>query len=136
MQSAIAAIEVRSGSFLADRYAAFEERREMARLQAERRSLRQIAAALDRAPATIAREVKRNGSSRQRGYQVAYAQQQARARRWRGSKLERDAALREQVLVRRKAGWSPEQAEPLSAPAHCPVGFARGVAGAMGAGLQ
>ena len=61
------------------------------------------------APATIAREVQRNGSSRQRGYQVAYAHQQARARRWRGSKLERDAALREQVLVRLKAGWSPEQ---------------------------
>ena len=54
--------------------------------------------------------MKRNGSSRQRGYQVAYSQQQARARRWRGSKRERDAALREQVLVRRKAGWSPEQA--------------------------
>ena len=45
----------------------FEERRELARLQAEGCSLRQIAAALDRAPATIAREVKRNGSSRQRG---------------------------------------------------------------------
>ena len=44
-----------------------EERRELARLQAAGRSFRQIAAALDRAPATIAREVKRNGSSRQRG---------------------------------------------------------------------
>lgn len=87
----------------------FEERSELARLQAEGRSFRQIAAALDRAPSTIAREVKRNGSSRKRGYRVPYAHQQARARRWRGSKLERDAALREQVLTRLKAGWSPEQ---------------------------
>ena len=45
----------------------FEERSELARLQAEGRSFRQIAAALDRAPSTIAREVKRNGSSRKRG---------------------------------------------------------------------
>ena len=86
-----------------------EERWELARLQAQGYSYRQIAAALDRAPATITREVKRNGSSRQRGYQSAYADQQARARRWQGSKLERDAALREWVLARLKAGWSPQQ---------------------------
>ena len=87
----------------------FAERGELARLQAQGRSFRQIAAALDRAPATIAREGQRNGSSRQRGYQVPYADQQARARRWRDAKLERDAALRERALARRKAGWSPEQ---------------------------
>ena len=86
-----------------------EERGELARLQAAGCSYRQIAAALDRAPSTIAREVKRNGSSRQRGYQPVYADQQARARRWQGSKLERDAELRELVLSRLKAGWSPEQ---------------------------
>ena len=85
------------------------ERCELARLQAEGRSYRQIAAALDRAPATITREVKRNDSSRQRGYQPVYADQQARARRWQGSKLERDADLREWVLARLKAGWSPQQ---------------------------
>ncbi len=85
------------------------ERCELARLQAQGCSYRQIAAALDRAPSTITREVKRNGSSRQRGYQPAYADQQARARRWQGSKLERDAALREWVLARLKAGWSPQQ---------------------------
>ena len=87
----------------------WEERGELARLQAQGRSFRQITADLDSAPATIAREVKGNGSSRRRGYQVPYADQQARVRRWRGSKLERDAALREQVLVRQKAGWSPDQ---------------------------
>ena len=86
-----------------------EDRSQLAQLQAQGCSLRQIAATLDRAPSTIAREVKRNGRSRQRGYQVSYAHQQAQARRWRGSKLERDAELREQVLTRLKAGWSPEQ---------------------------
>ena len=86
-----------------------EDRSQRAQLQAQGHSLRQIAATLDRAPSTIAREVKRNGRSRQRGYQVAYAHQQAQARRWRGSKLERNAELREQVLTRLKAGWSPEQ---------------------------
>ena len=86
-----------------------EDRSQLAQLQAQGCSLRQIAATLDRAPSTIAREVKRNGRSRQRGYLVAYAHQQAQARRWRGSQRERNAELREQVLVRRQAGWSPEQ---------------------------
>src|SRR5678815_2125001 len=44
-----------------------EERCEIARLQAEGRSIGQIAAALDRAPSTISREVRRN-----RGRQVGY----------------------------------------------------------------
>ena len=47
---------------------------------------RQIAASLDRSPSTVARELKRNGS-RTQGYQPRYADQQAHARRWRGSKL-------------------------------------------------
>jgi len=56
----------------------------------------------------VARELKRN-SGTQLGYQPLYAQQQARARRWSGSKLDRDAALRDRVLGQLKAGWSPEQ---------------------------
>ena len=39
----------------------------------------------------------------------AYAQQQARARRWTGSRLERDEALRTLVLDGLASGWSPEQ---------------------------
>ena len=85
-----------------------EDRCELARLHAQGRSLRQIAAALDRAPSTIARELKRN-TSRQQGYRPRYAQEQARARRWGGARLDRDAALRAQVLARLKHGWSPEQ---------------------------
>ena len=68
---------------------------------------RQIAASLDRAPATIARELRNR--SRQQGYRPRYAQEQAHARRWRGARLDRDTTLREQVLARLKQGWSPGQ---------------------------
>ena len=85
-----------------------EDRCELARLHAQGYSLRQIAATLDRAPSTIARELKRN-TARQQGDRPRYAQEQARARRWSGARLDRDAARREQVLTRLKQGWSPEQ---------------------------
>ena len=80
----------------------------MARLRAAGRSVRQIAAGLDRSPSTVARELRRNGSKTQ-GYRPSYAQQQASARRWRGSRLDRDPLLREQVLARLRQGWSPQQ---------------------------
>jgi IS30 family transposase len=85
-----------------------EERCEISSLQADGRSIRQIAAAVDRAPSTIAREVKRN-SGRLVGYKPSYAHEQARARRWSGSRLERQAPLRRLVLDRLARGWSPEQ---------------------------
>ena len=85
-----------------------EERCSIARLREAGQSIRQIASALDRPPSTIARELKRNSGSKV-GYQPAYAQQQAKARRWTGSRLERDDALREAVLDRLDGGWSPEQ---------------------------
>ena len=85
-----------------------EERCEISRLQTAGRSIRQIAAALDRAPSTISRELMRN-SGRQVGYKPAYAQQQARARRWSGSRLQRDPDLRDRVLDGLKRGWSPDQ---------------------------
>ena len=85
-----------------------EERCEMARLRAAGHSIRQVAASLDRSPSTVSRELKRNGS-RTRGYLPAYADQQAHARRWQGSRLERDAVLRDRVLSRLQQGWSPEQ---------------------------
>ena len=80
----------------------------MARLHALGYPVRQIAAALDRSPSTVARELMRNGS-RTQGYQPRYADQHAHARRWRGSRLDRDAGLRRQVLACLKRGWSPEQ---------------------------
>ena len=85
-----------------------DERCRIAGLQVAGSSIRQIAAALDRAPSTIARELKRNSGSYV-GYKPDYANQQARARRWSGSRLERDATLREQVMERLGRGWSPEQ---------------------------
>jgi len=85
-----------------------EDRCEIARLQAAGSSVRQIAAALDRPPSTISRELRRN-SGREVGYRPSYAQQQTRARRWMGSRLERDGVLRRIVLQGLARGWSPEQ---------------------------
>jgi IS30 family transposase len=85
-----------------------EDRCEIARLSADGSSVRQIAAALDRAASTIARELKRNRGAKV-GYKSSYAQQQTRARRWKGSRLERDESLRAAVMERLASGWSPEQ---------------------------
>jgi IS30 family transposase len=95
---------------MGQRYRQFsvEERCEIARLRSAGSSLRQIAAALDRAPSSVARELKRN-SGVQLGYRPAYAEAQSKARRWSGSKLDRNAELRTQVLGQLEAGWSPEQ---------------------------
>src|SRR6266536_4047392 len=85
-----------------------EERCQIAQLRADGQSIRQIAAAVDRPPSTISRELKRN-SGAQLGYKPAYAQEQARARRWTGSRLERDEALRTLLRDCLARGWSPEQ---------------------------
>lgn len=84
-----------------------EERCEIARRRQAGESIRQIAAALDRAPSSISRELKRNTGAT--GYQSVYAGEQARARRWQGSRLLRCAELQEQVLEGLRRGWSPEQ---------------------------
>ena len=85
-----------------------EERCTIARLREAGQSLRQIAASLDRAPSSIAREVRRNKGSKL-GYQPVMADDLAWSLRWRGCKLERRDDLREAVLNRLRAGWSPEQ---------------------------
>ena len=85
-----------------------DERCTIARLRQAGQSIRQIATALDRSPSSISRELKRN-SGTQVGYRPTYAQEQTRARRWRGSRLERDDELRTLVLDRLAWGWSPEQ---------------------------
>lgn len=95
---------------MGQRYGQFkvEERIEIARLSAAGVSIRQIAAALDRAPSSVSRELKRNSGSTV-GYKPSYADQQAKARRWSGSRLERDDELRAPVLGQLAIGWSPEQ---------------------------
>ena len=85
-----------------------DDRCKIAGLFADGRSVRQIAAAVDRSPSTVSRELKRNGGARA-GYKPVYAQQQTRARRWKGSRLERDESLRAAVIERLASGWSPEQ---------------------------
>ncbi len=85
-----------------------DQRCEIARLRADGSSVRQIAAALDRSPSTISREIKRN-RGKHVGYKPSYAQEQTRARRWKGSRLEREPSLRRAVIERLKCGWSPEQ---------------------------
>src|SRR5689334_5103590 len=90
------------------RQLSIEERCEIARLHEGGQSIHKIAAALDRQPSTISRELKRNSGSKI-GYRPSYAQQQTAARRWSGSRLERDDALRENILDRLAQGWSPEQ---------------------------
>lgn len=85
-----------------------EERCEVAQLRSQGRSIRQIAAALDRSPSSVSREVRRN-QGQQVGYKPTHAEERAKARRWKGSKLDRNLALREQVLNLLAQGWSPEQ---------------------------
>jgi transposase, IS30 family len=98
-----------------------EDRCEIARLHTEGCSLRQIAAALDRAPSTVSRELKRN-ITRQTGYRPAYAEEQSQARRWKGARLDRFPELRDSVLGRLRDGWSPEQiAGRLALEAGAPV---------------
>ena len=85
-----------------------EERCAIAQRRAAGASIRQIAAALDRTPSSIARELKRNSGTKV-GYKPSYAHDQAKARRWRGSKLLRNADLQALVLERLRRGWSPQQ---------------------------
>jgi len=85
-----------------------EDRCSIARLHEVGQSIRQIAATLDRSPSTVSRELKRNRGAKI-GYKPAYADEQARARRWTGSRLERDDALRTLILGGLESGWSPEQ---------------------------
>jgi len=65
------------------------ERYTIVQLRDVGQSIRQIAAAVDRPPSTISRELKRSGGS-QVDCRAAYAEQRSRVRRWTGSKLERD----------------------------------------------
>ena len=89
------------------RHFSIEERCEIARRRQAGQSIRQIAAALDRQPSSVARELKRN-SSLQKGYVPSYAGEQAKARRWKGSKLERKPELQVTVLKQLANGLSPE----------------------------
>ncbi len=85
-----------------------EQRCTIARYSQAGKTIRKIAAAMDRAPSTIARELKRNRGAKV-GYQPVYAEQQAKSRRWRGSRLLRQPSLQAEVLQGLRQGWSAAQ---------------------------
>ncbi len=85
-----------------------DERCAIAFLRSDGHSIRHIAARLDRSASTISRELKRNTGVHV-GYKPAYADEQAWARRWRGSRMARQPTLCQFVLNRLAMGWSPEQ---------------------------
>lgn len=85
-----------------------EERCELAQRRQAGETLRQIAAALGRSPSSLSRELKRNGAPKA-AYKPALASDLSKARRWRGSRLDRDEHLQGQVLEHLAAGCSPEQ---------------------------
>src|ERR1700688_4274164 len=91
-----------------------EERVEIYRLHAGGRSQKDIASALDRAPSTISRELRRNSRPSKvwtGGYEPVRAQQLAeRRRRWDSRfKLARPPGLRNRVGKSLAMGHSPEQ---------------------------
>jgi len=90
------------------RYAqlSLDDRIQIARLQDQGLSIRQIAASLDRAPSTISRELKRNRAAT-KPYKPIVAEERTAARRWKGSRLERHAPLRQTILAGLAAGLSP-----------------------------
>src|SRR5688500_4454257 len=88
------------------RHFSIEERCAIARRSKAGQSIRKVAAALDRSPSSVARELKRNAASG--SYAPTYATEQAHARRWKGSKLLRKPRLQAQVLELLRRDLSPE----------------------------
>lgn len=85
------------------------EREEISRALASGRSIRSIAALLERAPSTISREIQRNGG--QGCYRASQADQDAwdRARRPKTCKLAENRTLARIVAAKLQWLWSPEQ---------------------------
>src|SRR5689334_19537180 len=90
-----------------------DQRRTLFRLVEARRPVGEIAQRLGRHPSTIHRELGRkrfrDGDRGFCGYFPLNAQELARRRRQRRRKLAADPALRERVVERLEAGWSPQQ---------------------------
>src|SRR3954463_4110322 len=95
------------------RHLDLDQRRTLFRLVEARTPVGEIAARLGRHPSTVYRELGRNrfrdGGRGFCGYFPLNAQDLARRRRQRRRKLAADPALREHVVERLQAGWSPQQ---------------------------
>ena len=85
------------------------EREEISRGLAAGRSIRQIAAGLQRSPSTVSREVQRNGGVQ--SYRAETSEQAAwlRARRPKPCLLEHNEPLLELVTQKLRQQWSPQQ---------------------------
>ena len=99
------------------RFLSQDERIEIADLHHSGWSIRQIAPKLGRAPSTVSRELRRNGSGR-RGYLPFEAHRLATARRGRFHlrRVETDAQLRELIADLLMQRWSPQQIQPSPTP--------------------
>jgi IS30 family transposase len=91
------------------RYLSVAEREEIAVGVAAGERLGVIAARLGRHPATVGREVRRNGVRGRYRALAAQAQAEFRARRPKAAKLAADPRLRGWVQARLEERWSPEQ---------------------------
>lgn len=120
-----------------------EERRRLHRLREAKVPVAEIAAALGRHRSTIHRELRRNWwhdaeVPQAEGYWPLTAQDLAGRRRRARAKLERHPELRDAVIDRLRAGWSPEQiagrlgVEPEAPQRLCHETIYRFVYGPMG----
>lgn len=93
------------------RQLSLEERDRITEMMAEGTSLREVAAALGRSPATISREVKRNSSHSYKLYLSHRAHERAAKRKKEAGKRPRlkDERTAAYVLEKLETGWSPEQ---------------------------
>lgn len=93
------------------RQLSLEEREQMQSALWEGKSLRAIARLLKRSPATIGRELKRNGSWGNRRYQPRLAHERTQARiRKRGQRIRlKHPVIQNYVHTKLQGGWSPEQ---------------------------
>ena len=88
-----------------------EEREKIQTLWWERRSIRTIAEALNRSPASISRELRRNFPPEHKVYTPRIAHERALEYRKHRGRTERlkSRVVRSYVILHLKEGWSPEQ---------------------------
>ena len=87
----------------------WEEREEISRGIAAGKSIRIIAAAVERAPSTVSREIARNGGRQKYRANVADQAAWTRARRPKCCRLASNLRLRRVVADKLRLKWSPEQ---------------------------
>jgi IS30 family transposase len=94
-----------------NRYLSLLERQRIATLQGQGLGVREIARRIDRSPATVSRELRRNLRPHDKSYDgdLAHARARQRATRPRRAKLNLDVELREVVRAKLELEWSPEQ---------------------------